>query len=237
MNKIKELINKNGYSVEYCNKIIEELKNSMNSSSADRQLDCSIAKVQDVLINGPTEAKEYIFELVFERFQFLIKKTIQNLFVLNTGKEDLMQEATLCFYNSILKYDINKGAFIRFTKIFIKRNIISLIIKSRKHVKNNVSFVYIDGFSNEISNNNYDDYIYYQMLDNNTMEDNIITIENTTEYINEMEKILTEKEKKAMYLYLKGISYEEIASICKMSEKSVDNSLHRAKSKLKNLYK
>ena len=178
-----------------------------------------------------------MFELVFDRFQFFIKKQISNLFVANMDREDLMQEATMCFYNSILNYDIDRGAFIFFTRTYIQRNIWSLISKSRRHTKNNITFVSIDSFSNEENKNNYDDHLYYQMTDNVNIEDSLIIREQTMEYLNQMEEILTERERKAMYLYLRRASYEEIAEVCGISEKSVDNSLHRAKSKLKSVCK
>lgn len=220
----------------YCNNIIDNLVTSMNLSVGDRQLDMSIMEVQNILKNGKTEEKNYMFELVFDRFQFFIKKQISNLFVANMDKDDLMQEATMCFYNSILNYDIDRGAFIFFTRTYIQRNIWSLISKSRRHTKSNVTFVSIDGFSNEESKNNYDDHLYYQMTDNVNIEDSIITREQTMDYISQMEEILTERERKAMYLYLRKASYEEIAEVCGISEKSVDNSLHRAKSKMKSVY-
>lgn len=222
----------------FCDEIIDKLVSSMNSSTTgDRQLDVSIMQVQDILKNGATDEKNYMFELVFERFQFFIKKQISNLFVANMDREDLMQEATMCFYNSILNYDIERGAFIFFTRTYIQRNIWSLISKSRKHTKNNITFVSIDSFSNEENKNNYDDHLYYQMTDNVNIEDTIITREQTMDYLNQMEEVLTERERKAMYLYLRKASYEEIAEVCGISEKSVDNSLHRAKSKMKNIYK
>lgn len=220
----------------YCNNIIDNLVTSMNLSVGDRQLDMSIMEVQDILKNGKPEEKNYMFELVFERFQFFIKKQISNLFVANMDRDDLMQEATMCFYNSILNYDIDRGAFIFFTRTYIQRNIWSLISKSRRHTKSNITFVSIDGFGNEESKNNYDDHLYYQMTDNVNIEDSILTREQTMDYISQMEEILTERERKAMYLYLKKASYEEIAEVCGISEKSVDNSLHRAKSKMKSVY-
>lgn len=221
----------------YCDIIIDNLVSSMNSSVGDRQLDVSIMEVQDILKNGKPEEKNYMFELVFDRFQFFIKKQISNLFVANMDREDLMQEATMCFYNSILNYDIDRGAFIFFTRTYIQRNIWSLISKSRRHTKNNITFVSIDSFSNEENKNNYDDHLYYQMTDNVNIEDSLIIREQTMDYLNQMEEILTERERKAMYLYLRKASYEEIAEVCGISEKSVDNSLHRAKSKLKGVCK
>ena len=208
----------------------------MNSSTVDRQLDCSIMKVQDILLNGSDEEKNHIFELVYDKFQFFIKKQIANLFVLNTDKDDLIQEATMCFYNSILRYDINRGAFIYFTRTYIKRNIWGLISKSRKHVKSNVTFVSIDTFSDDEGNNNYDDHLYYKMSNNENIEDTLVMREQSEELLDKMNEILTEKERKTLYLYLQNDSYETIASICGISEKSVDNSLHRAKSKMKKNY-
>lgn len=224
----------------YCDQLVDELvacMSSTNVSTNDRQLDTSIMTIQDILKNGKPEEKNYIFELVFEKFKFFIKKQISGLYVANMDREDLMQEATMCFYNSILNYDINRGAFIFFTRTYIQRNIWSLISKSRKHTKNNISFVSIDTFSKEENKNNYDDHLYYQMSDNTNIEDTIVTREQTMDCLKQMEEILTERERKAMYLYLRKASYEEIAAICGISEKSVDNSLHRAKSKMKNVYK
>ena len=236
MDKIVEnTYNRDHFNIE-CNKIIEELTSSMNSSTVDRQLDCSIMKVQDILLNGSDEEKNHIFELVYDKFQFFIKKQIANLFVLNTDKDDLIQEATMCFYNSILRYDINRGAFIYFTRTYIKRNIWGLISKSRKHVKSNVTFVSIDTFSDDEGNNNYDDHLYYKMSNNENIEDTLVMREQSEELLDKMNEILTEKERKTLYLYLQNDSYETIASICGISEKSVDNSLHRAKSKMKKNY-
>lgn len=220
-----------------CNKIIEELEGSLKQVSKDRQLDRSIMDVQTVLKEGCPEEQDYMFELVFDRFQFFIKKQIANLFVVNTDRADIMQEATMCFYNSILDYNIEKGAFIFFTRTYIRRNIYSLISKSRRHVKNNVTFVSIDSFCKEESKNNYDDHLFFQVADNINIEDDLVIREDTQGYLRHMEDILTDREKKAMYLYLKGASYEQIADVCAISEKSVDNSLHRAKSKLKAVYK
>lgn len=221
----------------YCADIVDKIVKSIKSPTIERQLDVYIAKVQDILKNGKPEQKNYIFELVLAEFEGFITTQIYNLFVANMGKEDLMQEATMCFYNAILDYDIDRGAFIFFARTYIKRNIWSLILKSRKHVKHNITFVSIDSFSNEDNKNNYDDHLYYQMTDNVNIEDTIITREQTMDYLSQMEEILTERERKAMYLYLRRASYEEIAEVCGISEKSVDNSLHRAKSKMKSVYK
>lgn len=232
----QELFNNDNF-ITLCDEIIEELSSSMHSSSVDRQLDCAIVKIQNILKGGTKEQKDYIFNIVYEKFQFFIKKQIANLFLINADKEDLVQEATLCFYNSILNYDKDRGAFIFFAKTFIQRNIWTLITKSQKHKKNNISFVSIDNFSSDESKNNYDDYLYYRMIDSETMEDAIVAKEQTRDYLKQMEDILTERERVSLYLYLQGASYEEIAEVCGICEKSVDNSLHRAKSKMKSVYK
>ena len=45
--------------------------------------------------------------------------------------------------------------------------------------------------------------------------------------------MLSDKEMQVLKLYLKGYTYKEISNILKISEKSIDNSLSRIKTKLK----
>lgn len=221
---------------DFCDDIIKDLKESLNYASVERRLDHTIVRIQDVLINAQPEQKNYLFDKVFSEYENFVKKQISEYYVLNYDKEDLLQEASLCFYNAILHYKIERGVFNKFCKVYIKRNIFNLIGKSRKHIKNNISIIYLDGSTNDDEKNNYDDYLYYQMGNNDTIEDSLITVEQTSEYLNQMDEVLTEKEKISMYMYLQGASYEEIALACNIAGKSVDNSLHRAKTKLKNIY-
>ena len=50
-----------------------------------------------------------------------------------------------------------------------------------------------------------------------------------------IKKMLSEKELQVLKYYLKGYTYKEISNILGTSEKSIDNSLSRIKSKLKKL--
>ena len=50
-----------------------------------------------------------------------------------------------------------------------------------------------------------------------------------------IKECLSKKEFEVLKFYLQGYSYKEIAEILKISEKSIDNSLTRIKSKLKTL--
>lgn len=221
--------------IDFCDDIINDLRESLNYASIERRLDHTIVRVKDVLEKGTTVQRNYIFDLVFKEYENFIKKQISYLYVIYNDKEDLMQEASLCFYNAILDYNIDRGVFNKFCSIYIKRNIFNLIGKSRKYIKNNISIIYLDGTLDD-DKNNYDDYLYFQMGDNDTVEDSLIAVEQTNGYIAQMNEILTEKEKISMYMYLQGASYEEIAKACNICGKSVDNSLHRAKTKLKNIY-
>ena len=221
---------------DHCNSIIQDLKVSLNFASVERRLDHTIVRVQDVLLNATPEQKNHLFDMVFNEYKNFIRSQISELFVLYNDKEDLMQVASLCFYNAILNYNISRGVFNKFCKVYIKRSIYNLIGKSRKYIKNNISIVYLEGSTNDDEKSNYDDYLYYQMGNNDTIEDSLVTVEQTQSYINQMNEVLTEKERLSMYMYLQGASYEEIAAACNIAGKSVDNSLHRAKTKLKNIY-
>ena len=64
-------------------------------------------------------------------------------------------------------------------------------------------------------------------------EDTVIDKVQDSQLMNRLSDVLSKKEMKVLEMYLAHCSYEQIASELSMNEKSVDNPLHRAKSKIR----
>ena len=64
-------------------------------------------------------------------------------------------------------------------------------------------------------------------------EDTVIDKVQDSQLMNRLSDVLSKKEMKVLEMYLAHCSYEQIASELSMNEKSVDNALQRAKSKIR----
>lgn len=132
------------------------------------------------------------------------------------GADDLRQEALVAFYNALLSFDTeqDKVSFGLYAKICIRNRMISILRKlpSRRAAKEFNSGAAGNPEAGYIENENY-----RLMLD-------------------KFGNTLTKYEKSVFYLYLNGRSYKEIALSLGKPEKSVDNALYRAKTKLRSGY-
>ena len=63
-------------------------------------------------------------------------------------------------------------------------------------------------------------------------EDLILARERTEELYAELSQCLSKLEKQVLDLYLKGLSYREIAQVLKRDEKAIDNAVQRIRRKL-----
>lgn len=131
--------------------------------------------------------------------------------------EDLVQEGLLALIKAVKAYSPEKGGFAAFANVCIENGMKNFIIKSgSKFIKQ-------------------DDYDFDQTIDESAMSADELVI--LKEYSRELQKklssLLTEKEYSVLTQYLDGYSYKQIAENMNISTKSVDNSLSRARSKLK----
>lgn len=130
--------------------------------------------------------------------------------------DDLRQEALLAFYRAVTSYDTGKEgvSFGLYAKICISNRLISILRKTGTENRRKASA---------------------SMIKN--------TVRTTDRYFPELEgvselmdRLLTKYEKKVMSMYLEGKSYKDIALALGRNEKSVDNALFRARSKLRSGY-
>lgn len=136
----------------------------------------------------------------------------------NTGidSDDLFQEGVLGLMNAVRSYLPEKGKFRSFAEVCIVNRMKNALIKSAG------GLIVAD------------DYDFEQLSDDGALtEDNIILKEQSAELTAKLSELLSRKELDVLELYLEGFSYKQIADKLSVPVKSVDNSLARAKQKLK----
>ncbi len=171
---------------------------------------------------------------LLELYKGLVVKIARSYFILGGEMEDIVQEGMIGLYKAIKGYNNAKNTtFKTFATMCIKHQIQSAIkvanAKKNSPLSNSVS---LQSFS---ENSDDDDFLPANLIFQVSPDEKIINKERYKNLLEEIRKMLSEKEMKVLRLYLKGYTYKEISNILETSEKSIDNSLSRIKSKLKKL--
>lgn len=180
--------------------------------------------------NGDDKAENEIFA----RYKDLVTKISRSYFIVGGDLEDLNQEGMIGLYKAIKGYSVHKEtSFKTFAIICIKHQIQSAIKKANtnknKPLSSAVSFQsFQDGKSSDSI-----DYLPIELVLSSTPAEEVIDKENYINLKKTIKSTLSEMEYNVLKLYLKGFSYKEISAMLKISEKSIDNSLSRIKTKLR----
>ncbi len=133
--------------------------------------------------------------------------------------DDLYSEGLMGLFKAIRYYDSEKGAsFATFASLCIDTSMKTCITKSIKNSKLNKQ----------------DDFDWETVPDTAELTEDIVTKKvQDSELYEKLSDILTKKEMTVLDMYLRHYTYAQIAEELSVNEKSVDNALHRAKSKIK----
>lgn len=137
-------------------------------------------------------------------------------------KEDLSQEGMLGFIAAVFAYRQDAGtSFSTFANHCIKNRIISAVrsINSKKHIPAEL-LVPLDGQQDSAS-------------DEKTPEESLISHTEAERIELLINNELTEKEREVFLRFLAGMRYEQIATECGCTVKSVDGTLQRVRKKLR----
>lgn len=133
--------------------------------------------------------------------------------------DDLYSDGLLGLLKAIRYYEEGKGAtFATFASLCVTNNMKTCVAKSVK--------------TSPLSKD--DDFDFGTLQDNSaSAEDIIIDKEQNGEFYKKLSEILTDREMLVLDMYLRHFTYQQIAETLNINEKSVDNALQRAKSKIK----
>lgn len=173
------------------------------------------------LLNLAKNGDEKAFETLKNIYDYLIKSIAINFVNAYLDYDDLYQEASLGFLNSVKTFDKNKNAsFKTYTTSCIKNKVIAAYRASLRD-----------------KNKPINDSLQLEKISEFLIEKDPQDIITSKEKLNiTKQKIslkLSKIEKQVLILFLKGEKYKDIASILNISEKSVNNALQRARNKLK----
>lgn len=188
------------------------------------------------------QGDEVALDFLLNKYKSLASKISRSYFLVGAESEDLLQEAMLGLYSACRSYTADSNAsFKTFANLCITRAIQTAVkIANRQKYKllnesyslssqGTVSFDEKDEQGEEVCL-----YIPSASL---APEDILIANEREKEIEKTIEDNLSKKEKSVLSLYLKGLSYVEIANVLGETTKSVDNAISRTKKKLEELLK
>lgn len=190
----------------------------------------------EVLIQRLRDGENDITDFIMNKYKNLVRKKALSMHILGADKDDLIQEGMIGLFKAIRDYDCGRDAsFYTFADLCISRQMYSAVEASlrKKHIPLN-SYVSLYSRIDE------EDTTSETTLENALASDKemnpeqqLIDRENVRLLEEAIERELSAAERQVLGLYLTGMSYTQIAKVLNKDEKSTDNALHRAKSKLR----
>ena len=197
-----------------------------------KSLDKEYSKLTDEeLIRKYRDGDQAILNFICEKYKPLVLKNSKKYFLVGGENEDLIQEGMIGLFSAIGDYNFSSDVtFFHFAQMCIDRQMIKAIEASnrKKHSPLNayVSLYDEDGAEREEPAFTTDD-----------PAEIVIEAEENLDLIDRLKKALSPMEKQVFELYMQDYDYREIAAKLGKTEKSVDNTLTRIKSKAKELIK
>lgn len=191
----------------------------------------------DELIIRLRDGEEAIMDVLMDKYKNLVRKIAQNMYILGAEPEDLIQEGMIGLFKAIRDYDLGRDAsFTTFASLCINRQMYKMLTAStrQKHIPLNT---YISLYSKRSEEDDKDQELIsiIEAKDDNNPEQLVIDKENAQDLEKRIEMELSNLEIQVLELYTTGLTYVEIAKILGRDDKSTDNALHRAKSKIKKI--
>ena len=193
-------------------------------------------ETDEVLIQKLRDGQNDITDFIMNKYKNLVRKKAQSMHILGADKDDLIQEGMIGLFKAIRDYDCGRDAsFYTFADLCIPRQMYSAVEASlrKKHIPLNS---YISLYTRIDEDDTSSDVTLENALTSDkdlNPEQQLIDRENVRLLEEAIEKDLSAVERRVLGLYLTGMSYTQIAKVLNKDEKSTDNALHRAKSKLR----
>lgn len=196
-------------------------------------------KIEDVVFAarmGDDDAMEY----VLAKYKGLVRMLSRSLFLMDGDEDDLIQEGMIGLYKAVVGYEPNRGAaFETFAGQCINRQLYSAVKKSNR--KKNIplnSYVSIDSAEEDLEGSRGEPLMVLDKISvkaQQNPEDIVIGREEAGSMERQLLSCLSEMERQVLSLFLKGMTYQEIAISLRKPPKAIDNALQRIKMKLRRL--
>ena len=180
------------------------------------------------LIIQSRNGDEFAEEALAKRYVKLVRICARQFFLVGGDGEDLIQEGMLGLLNAIRRYDPQGGASFKTYAERCVRNRLLSAVEMDNRLKNDPLN---RGISLEVLESDSENRSVGDVAFTRWPEDVILERERQHEMQKEYVKLLSKYEMDVLKLYLRGLSYVEIASELGKTEKSIDNAVQRIRKK------
>ena len=171
-------------------------------------------------------------EALVMRYNRLVRVCARPYFLAGGDSEDLIQEGMVGLLNAIREYDPGKGSSFRTYAETCIRNRILSAIRAAARDKHTPLNHYVS-YETPLLDGNTDSYpLSASRQPQQNPEDILISREERRERLGTLKGQLSGFEAQILDLYLRGLSYVEIASEVDRSPKAVDNAVQRIRRKV-----
>ena len=171
-------------------------------------------------------------EALVMRYNRLVRVCARPYFLDGGDSEDLIQEGMVGLLNAIREYDPGKGSSFRTYAETCIRNRILSAIRAAARDKHTPLNHYVS-YETPLLDGNTDSYpLSASRQPQQNPEDMLISREERRERLGTLKGQLSGFEAQILDLYLRGLSYVEIASEVDRSPKAVDNAVQRIRRKV-----
>lgn len=171
-------------------------------------------------------------EALVTRYNRLVRVCARPYFLAGGDSEDLIQEGMVGLLNAIREYDPGKGSSFRTYAETCIRNRILSAIRAAARDKHTPLNHYVS-YETPLLDGNTDSYpLSASRQPQQNPEDMLISREERRERLGTLKGQLSGFEAQILDLYLRGLSYVEIASEVDRSPKAVDNAVQRIRRKV-----
>ena len=188
-------------------------------------------ELQQRCIQGSSIAEE----ILTVRYTRLVRACARPYYLAGGDSEDLVQEGMIGLLSAIRNFIPKKDvSFSSYAELCIKRRLFSAIksanTQKNKPLNEGISLQYLQ------NENSKENFLFNSESQWRSTEDLVLAKENNAELQKLFNDSLSGFEKKVLEPYLNGSSYNEIAMMLHVNQKSVDNAVQRIRSKVARNY-
>ena len=187
----------------------------------------------EMLIHQCRLGDQAALDTIMNKYKPLVIKKARSMFLIGGETEDLIQEGMIGLFKAVRDFELDKSvSFYTFSKLCIERQIYSAVTTAgrMKHSPLNgyISLSQTDDFERDEHLRHLGDVFL-------NPEEAFLDRERMDMIREELSKKLSPLESNVFKWFMEGYSYAQIAKVLGKKEKSIDNALHRIKSKLQGI--
>ncbi len=188
------------------------------------------------VIRMAQEQDSAAMDFLMHKYKGIVRRRARPLFIMGGDRDDLMQEGMIGLFKAIRDYNADQeAAFETFAELCISRQMYSAIKSSNRNKNiplNNYISLYMPAYSSENEEDGGFMVDQTPYMAQSSPEEILIHRESMESTKEELLSRLSKMEKQVFALYLRGMTYREIAQKMGKSSKSIDNALQRIKNKV-----